>query len=220
MSALPMPEEDPTRRAALIGIAAGTTSLLLPQKLAAAPLILTPGQTEGPFYPIELPTDRDNDLVRVAGHAAEAAGRITHVSGRVLNLRGNPVPGTVVEIWQCDSHGVYRHPRAPGQASKDTNFQGFGRTAVAADGSYRFRTIRPVAYPGRAPHIHFAVLVPGHGRLVTQMYVEGEPLNARDGVLNGIRDQRARQSVIVRLEPAPRLEAGALTGTFDIVVNA
>ena len=86
-------------------------------------------------------------------------------------------------------------------------------------GAYRFRTIRPVAYPGRTPHIHFAVAVPGLGRLVTQMYVAGEPLNARDAVLAGIRDAAARESVIVALAPADAVEPGALGGTFDIVVG-
>jgi len=101
----------------------------------------------------------------------------------------------------------------------DTAFQGYGRTAVDDRGGYRFRTIRPVPYPGRTPHIHVAVYAPGQGRFITQMYVEGEPLNARDGILNGIRNQAARQSVIVRLDPAPELEPQALKGMFDIVLD-
>src|SRR3712207_2515762 len=99
----------------------------------------------------------------------------------------------------------------------DSGFQGYGRTMVDGGGLYGFRTIRPVPYPGRTPHIHFAVHFPGQGRLVTQMYIEGEPQNARDGVLNSIRDERARRSVIVALAPASA-EAGAFQGRFDIVV--
>jgi protocatechuate 3,4-dioxygenase beta subunit len=137
----------------------------------------------------------------------------------VLDKRGAPVRGATVEIWQCDANGVYNHPRQPGLQRRDADFQGYGRTEVAADGGYSFRTIRPVAYPGRTPHIHFKVNAPGLGRLTTQMYVAGEPGNARDGVLNAIRNAAQRASVIVRLEPAGAAEPGALLGVFDIVLN-
>jgi protocatechuate 3,4-dioxygenase beta subunit len=210
---------DLDRRSLLTGAAIAGTSLILPKSLAAAELVATPGQTEGPFYPVELPPDMDNDLVQVRGHAAHALGQVTHVSGRVMDTRGQPKPGSVVEIWQCDANGIYRHPRAPGQGRIDHAFQGYGRTQVDAEGRYSFRTIRPVPYPGRTPHIHFAVHVPGQGRLVTQMYIEGEPLNARDGLLNSIHDPKARRSVIVPLVPW-RSEPGALHGQFDIVLEA
>ena len=88
-----------------------------------------------------------------------------------------------------------------------------------SDGAYRFRTIKPVPYPGRTPHIHYAVIVPGAGRFVTQMYVAGEPLNVRDGLLNSIRDPQTRRSVIVALTAADALEPGAVAGTFDIVLD-
>ena len=146
-------------------------------------------------------------------------GRLTHVSGRVLDRRGQIVRGAIVEIWQSDARGVYNHPRAPGQGRHDAGFQGYGRTAINAAGGYTFRTIRPVAYPGRTPHIHFKVNVPGVGRLTTQLYVAGEPQNATDGVLNAIRDRGARESVTMRLEDAGAIEADALKGTFDIVLN-
>lgn len=210
----------PDRRSLLIKAAITSASVLIPQSLIAAELVPTPGQTEGPFYPVEFLPDMDNDLVRVADQAAQALGQVVHLSGRVLDTRGQPKPGSVVEIWQCDANGIYRHPRAAGQGRIDHAFQGYGRTQVNEHGLYRFRTIRPVPYPGRTPHIHFAVHVPGQGRLITQMYIEGEPLNARDGVLNRIRDPRARSSVTVALASAQSPEPGALHGRFDIVVSA
>lgn len=186
---------------------------------ATTPLVITPGQTEGPFYPVTFPADMDADLVRVQGQPASAMGQITHIRGRVLNRKGEGVRGAVVEIWQCDSRGIYHHPQQPGLQRRDTAFQGYGRTEVAGDAGYSFRTIRPVAYPGRTPHIHFKVSAPGTGRLTTQMYLAGEKQNATDGVLSRIRDRRARESVIVNLEQANEVEPGALKGTFDIVLD-
>lgn len=205
-----------TRRRALAGGAA-LAALALSDPAAAARLVATPAQTEGPFYPLALPLDRDNDLVKVAGRAGQAGGTITHVFGRVLDIDGRPVTGARVEIWQCDANGRYHHP-GDRRGPADADFQGFGQTLTAADGAYRFRTIRPVAYPGRTPHIHFKVAAPRAPLLTTQMYVAGEPGNARDGVLNAIRDPEARARVIVALEPAAGLEAGALRGRFDIVL--
>jgi protocatechuate 3,4-dioxygenase beta subunit len=189
-----------------------------PLALAASPLVVTPGQTEGPFYPLSLPADMDNDLVRVKGQAAQAVGTVTHVSGRILDRKGEPVRGAIVEIWQCDARGIYNHPGDSGQRRRDAAFQGYGRVETDAGGRYTFRTIRPVAYPGRTPHIHFKVHAPGVGRLTTQMYVNGERQNPTDGVLNGIRDRKARESLIVALTEAGDIEPGALKGTFDIVL--
>lgn len=209
------------RRQLLAGAAASIIMPVLPSlAIAARRLVVTPGQTEGPFYPVTLPADRDGDLVRVQGQAAQAVGKVTHVSGRVLGKRGEAVRGAVVEIWQCDANGIYNHPGDGGQKRRDAAFQGYGRVEVDGSGRYAFRTIRPVAYPGRTPHIHFKVHAPGTGRLTTQMYVAGEPQNARDGVLRSIRDAGARESVTVRLDPADDREAGALQGTFDIVLDA
>jgi protocatechuate 3,4-dioxygenase beta subunit len=205
------------RRALLIGIAA--TAVSTPALAQDTPLVVTPGQTEGPFYPVAFPADMDNDLVRIRGQQAQAMGRITHVAGRILDRRGAPVRGAMVEIWQCDARGIYNHPGQPGLERRDAAFQGYGRAEAATDGRYSFRTIRPVAYPGRTPHIHFKVHAPGAGRLTTQMYIAGERQNAGDGVLSRIRNASARASVIVRLEPADAIEPGALAGTFDIVLD-
>ena len=137
----------------------------------------------------------------------------------MLDKRGGIVKGAMLEIWQCDANGIYNHPGDNGLKRRDAAFQGYGRTTVDGDGRYAFRTIRPVAYPGRTPHIHFKVHAPGAGRLTTQMYVAGEPQNARDGVLRAIRDAKARESVIVPLLAAGDIEPGALKGTFDVVLD-
>lgn len=111
----------------------------------------TPRQTEGPFYPLSLPADADNDLVSVRGAPGLAKGEVTHLSGRILDANGRPLGGVRVEIWQCDANGRYHHPRDRSGGDRDTNFQGFGHDVSAVDGSYSFRTIRPVPYPGRTP---------------------------------------------------------------------
>ena len=144
----------PSRRALIV--AAGASLLPLRPRLAAG-LVATPPQTEGPFYPTAFPADMDNDLVQVRGQAARAMGTVLHLEGRVLDLNGQPVDGALVEIWQCDAQGLYDHPRQPGRERRDLAFQGYGRLLVKADGSYSFRTLKPVAYPGRTPHIHFKV---------------------------------------------------------------
>ncbi len=206
-----------TSRRALI-IAAGASLLPLHPTLAAA-LIATPSQTEGPFYPTALPADTDNDLVQVRGQAAQAMGTVLHLQGRVLDLNGRPVEGALVEIWQCDAQGIYDHPRQPGRERRDSAFQGYGRM-MAADGRYSFRTLRPVAYPGRTPHIHVKVATAGGGLLTSQFYIAGEPGNERDGIFRAAaRDLRQRERIEMRLAPAPGLETGALATTMDIVVG-
>ncbi|HKU98775.1 MAG TPA: protocatechuate 3,4-dioxygenase [Vineibacter sp.] len=192
--------------------------LAAPALVRAQTLVPTPAQTEGPFYPVVLPLDADNDLVQVQGVSSPAGGIVTHISGRVRNATGQPITGARVEIWQCDAQGLYDHPGQSDLARRDRGFQGFGRTATQADGVYRFRTIRPVAYSGRTPHIHFRIVAPDGRRLTTQMYVAGEPGNERDGVLRAIRDPRQRQQVVVTLAPADGAEHGALAGVFDIVL--
>ena len=184
-----------------------------------AQAIPTPAQSEGPFYPLRLPDDRDADLVRVTGSDTVAVGVVTHIMGRVAGRDGRPLPGVLVEIWQCDAHGRYRHPREGGASTPDPGFQGYGRTLTDAGGAYRFRTIRPVAYPGRTPHIHFKLGTPAGELLTTQMYVAGEPGNERDGLLNAIRDPDQRRQLLVALQAADSIETGALAGTFDIVVD-
>lgn len=197
-----------TRRALI----AGTGALLASPLAFAAAGVPTPRQTEGPFYPVDWAGDVDNDLVVVRGEAARAQGRVAHVMGRVLDAGGAPVKDAVVEIWQCDANGRYRHP-GDAFGARDAAFQGHGRTPVAADGAYRFRTIRPVAYSGRAPHIHFRVRRAGREALTTQLYVAGDPLNERDVLY---RREANRAAITAPFLAADRIEEGALAATFDI----
>lgn len=204
---------DPGRRRLLWTVGAW---LLADGARAAARLEPTPAQTAGPFYPTEPPLDDDNDLTRVRGASGIAQGRSTDLNGRLLDRNGKPIERTRIEIWQCDANGRYHHPsdRAGG---RDANFQGFGHTVTDAEGRYRFRTIRPVPYPGRTPHIHFAVFPEGERPFVTQLCVRGEPLNARDGLFNDIPADR-RELVLANFTPAQG--AGAeLMATFNVILD-
>ncbi len=208
-----------SRRGLLIGASIGAS--LLPLSAAvAADQVPTPRQTEGPFYPKGFPADMDNDLVQVRGQQAQAMGEGLHLKGRVIGVDGRPLAGTLVEVWQCDAQGIYDHPRQPGRERRDAAFQGYGRLMADADGKYSFRTLKPVAYPGRAPHIHLKAAT-GDGRLLTsQFYIVGDPQNERDGVFRAaVRDPRQRERVEMRLEPAPGIEAGALAASMDIVIG-
>jgi protocatechuate 3,4-dioxygenase beta subunit len=213
---------DPTRRqivrAALSAYGLAVVGVQVPAA-AVAQLLRTPQQTRGPFYPTQLPLDRDNDLVTVAGRPGTAKGDVADVSGRILNERGRPIPNARVEIWQCDANGRYRHPWDRRDVPLDPNFQGYGQFITGPVGVYRFRTIKPVPYPGRAPHIHFAISGPDFEPLITQMYVAGAPENDRDSLLNGIPDAAARQRLTVPFERPPA-QGGALVARFDVVLAA
>jgi protocatechuate 3,4-dioxygenase, beta subunit len=207
------------RRRIIAASIAGAAVLSMPAILRAG-LMPTPAQTEGPFYPLNYPADSDSDLLHVAGHAEAAKGTPTRVAGRIFDLAGRPITGARVEIWQCDNNGRYHNVRDGGYGRpRDENFQGFGQTTTDGEGGYRFLTIRPVAYTGRTPHIHFVVAAPGRRRFITQMYVAGEPQNERDPVLRDVRDPAARDRLIVPLRPAPDIGKDALAATFDIVLG-
>jgi protocatechuate 3,4-dioxygenase, beta subunit len=213
------------RRVLLNGLLLGSLGCSLHSALAQS-LVATPAQTEGPFYPDRLPLDQDNDLVLVTHQngdgrpaaATPAAGEITDLTGRILDLDGNPLRAVTIEIWQVDHNGHYIHSADAG-ARNDANFQGFGRFETGQSGQYRFRTIKPVPYPGRAPHIHVKLHQGGRELLTTQLYVAGHPLNQRDGVLRGIRDAGQRAAVMVPFLPNPHHQ-GELAARFDIVLGA
>ena len=202
------------RRHWLAGATAAGLSLAAARAFGLAS---TPRQTTGPFYPYDDALESDADLVQAGGRGRLAKGVITHLSGVVKDHRGRPVPGVQVEIWQCDANGRYHHPRDRRNAPLDENFQGYGRSRTGADGGYRFRTIQPVAYPGRAPHIHVAVRGAGFEPLITQMYVQGAPENSGDWILNRVRDPARRASIVVAFEPHPTLPEQRVA-RFDIVL--
>jgi len=208
-----------SRRGFLRQIGLSAALLAVPGAFAEE-LTRTPRQTEGPFYPDKLPLDTDNDLIIVNDNLTPALGEVTWVSGRVLDSRGDPIRNALVEIWQCDANGVYIHTgNFGGQSNKDKNFQGFGRFLTGSTGEYVFRTIKPVAYPGRTPHIHYKVKRNGKELLTTQCYVKGNPSNERDGVWRGIGDGKARASVTVDFAPLKGSRVGELAARFDIVLG-
>lgn len=207
------------RRRFLTRLASGVFVALTSTAAFADELVRTPSQTEGPFYPDILPLDRDNDLIIVNNGITPAVGEVTNLTGRVLDLKGNPIKGARVEIWQVDSHGAYIHTRDFHGTNHDKNFQGFGQFETGASGEYRFRTIKPVAYPGRTPHIHIKVWKGDQELLTTQCYVKGEPQNQRDGVLRSIQDTKQRNSVIVPFVPVKSSKIGELSARLDLVIG-
>src|ERR1043166_6173303 len=143
----------------------------------AEELSRTPRLTEGPFYPDKLPLDTDNDLIIVNNSITPAVGEVTHLTGKVLGTNGEPTKDATVEIWQVDAKGVYLHSADSGRRQRDTNFQGFGTFTTGKSGEYYFRTIKPVPYTGRTPHIHVRVKKGGHELITTQIFVNAHPQN-------------------------------------------
>ena len=205
------------RRRFIKRLGLGTVLFAVPGAFAEE-LVRTPRQTEGPFYPDHLPLDTDNDLIIVNDQVTPALGEITHLWGRILDGRGAAVRNALVEIWQVDGNGVYLNSHDT-HAARDKNFQGFGRFLTGSSGEYYFRTIKPVPYPGRTRHIHFAIKMKGREKWTTQCYVKGEPLNERDGVYSGIKDLKAREAVTIDFAPVKSSRIGELTARFDIVLG-
>jgi protocatechuate 3,4-dioxygenase beta subunit len=205
------------RRAFLGSMALGAAALTA-RGAFADELVRTPAQTEGPFYPDRLPLDTDNDLLIVNDAITPAVGEVTHLTGRIVDARGKPIRNALVEIWQVDGRGVYIHS-GDRHARRDTSFQGFGRFLTGSSGEYYFRTIKPVPYPGRTPHIHFKVKKADKELLTTQCYVKGERRNERDGIYMDITDAKARGSVTIDFKPVPDSHIGELAARFDIVLG-
>jgi len=183
----------------------------------AAALIPTPRQSAGPFYPETLPLDDDNNLTEVAGNSEKATGIISDVSGKVVDINGKPLRDMRIEIWQCDANGRYRHPREKAIRPLDKNFQGHGFTITNTEGLYRFRTIRPVPYPGRTPHIHVAVFPADEAPFITQLYIAGEERNKTDFLYNHIPSDK-RHLVTAQFDSSTKPGADQ-QARFDIILN-
>jgi protocatechuate 3,4-dioxygenase, beta subunit len=206
------------RREFITGCALSAAWLAVPGAFAEE-LVRTPRMTEGPFYPDRLPLDTDNDLIRINDAVTPAVGEITRLTGRILGPDGTPLAGALVEIWQVDRNGVYLHSGSDNSGRRDRNFQGYGRFETASSGEYLFRTIKPVTYSGRAPHVHFAVTPRGGDKFITQCFVAGAPQNDGDFLLRRITDSRARAALIVPWAPVSGSSTGELQAKFDVVLG-
>jgi len=206
------------RRAFLNALSFGA-AVFTTRGLFAEQLFQTPRQTEGPFYPDKFPLDTDNDLLIINDATTPAIGDVTYLTGRILDMQGNPLRNALVEIWQVDNNGVYIHSKDRRHDLHETNFQGYGRFHTGLSGEYFFRTIKPVPYPGRTRHVHFKVRKGEKELLTTQCYVKGEALNEKDGVYRGIKDPKAREAVTIDFSPVEGSRIGELMARFDIVLG-
>lgn len=189
--------------------------------VASSAMRPTADMVQGPFYPVIKPRDPGADLTVIKGKKGKAQGQVIYLMGQVLNLKGEPVPGANIEIWQANTFGRYTHPNDTNPAPLDPNFQGYGVQTTDAEGRYRFKTIKPAAYPVpdgwlRAPHIHFCV-TSQITQLTTQVYFEGESLNGKDLLLKTTMN---KETLITKLlPPAKNMEPEALMAPWDIVLG-
>ena len=215
-----MRSRDSLPRRTILRSALAMGGLAVAAPVRAAMPRFTPNQSTGPFYPIEKPLDQDADLTAIAGKSGQARGQVIHLMGRVLDSQGRPIPGAKIEIWQANTHGRYSHPADPNPAPLDPNFEGFAVQVTDDAGRYRFKTIKPGAYPvtenwTRPPHIHFDVS--GRtGRVVTQMYFENELLNDVDKLLKGTRSPQAL--IAQYQQPTEDMDPDSLITVWDIVL--
>ena len=178
----------------------------------------TPSQTEGPFYPVQMPDDRDNDLFVVDGAEGRPAGEILVFEGTVYDGAGMPVPGAVVEIWQTDDNGIYMHPGDTNSSRRDVNFQSYGESDTGPDGRYRFRTIMPGDYNPRPRHIHVKVRMDGRELLTTQFYFSNDPNAGSDRIFAGAGAEVS--ALIMEIEEGLDSEGNSvLMGRRDIVLR-
>jgi protocatechuate 3,4-dioxygenase, beta subunit len=202
----------------LLGGANGSVIAQEAKRLITWPLPL------GPFYPQIKLLDQDADLTMITGKPRRAEGKVIHLMGRVMNLKGEPVSGVKVEIWQTDSKGRYVHPTDENPVPADPNFQGYATQITDAEGRYRFKTVKPAAYPVlfltntlRTPHIHFEVS--GKiDRVVTQMFFPNEPLNAQDGSYGRLKLEYKEAALAKILPPTKELEPDSVIAVWDIVL--
>jgi protocatechuate 3,4-dioxygenase beta subunit len=203
------------------------TSVLRSPRLALWSLQNSLSEVTGPVFGREELGPLDNDLILNYAKSGEPIGERTIVHGRLLDENGRGVPHALVEVWQANAGGRYRHKNDTYLAPIDENFGGCGRVITDADGNYVFRTIKPGAYPfrnfvnsWRPAHIHFSVFGSGFAqRLITQMYFEGDPLIPKDAILNTIPDAAARGRLVAQLDLNAAVPLDSLAYRFDIVLR-
>ncbi len=221
-----MTQSRTSRRAFLGTLALGATASAAPlftsRGAFAEELTRTPTTNEGPFYPRKLPLDTDNDLLRINDAITPAVGEVTHLSGRLLDTKGDPLRNAVIEIWQCDRDGTYLKQHLQGEENFDTNFQGYGRFLTSSTGEYYFRTIKPVPYQGRpAAHIHARVWKGEKKLLTTECFIKGFAGNERDGQFRQIqkRDPKGHQTLCLDFAPLKGSRIGELAARWEIVLG-
>lgn len=215
------------RRFLQIAGSSGFLGLLSANRGFSHDLIKTPAQTKGPFYPIpEIESQKyfDVDLTRLDDKSPVADGEIIAIEGAIVTLGEQPLPNTLIEVWQACHSGRYNHPHDGNKSPIDPNFQYWGRMTTGEDGKFRFKTILPGKYPGRPPHIHVRVVSPDRPELITQLYFQqNDESNLKDGIYRNLTEQQ-RRAVTTGLELAavdPKTPDGEkiLTGHFGIVLD-
>jgi protocatechuate 3,4-dioxygenase beta subunit len=203
------------------------TSILRSPRMPLVAIGQTLSEKTGPVFGHEIIRPHDNDLILSAARDGLPIGERIIMHGRVMDETGRPVPNVLIEIWQANAGGRYRHVVDDYVAPLDPNFDGYGRCLTDEDGSYRFRTIKPGPYPWRnrnndwrPAHVHFSLFGPAFvTRLITQMYFEGDPLLPLCPIYNSIPDAGARERLVARLDMGESEPLDCLAYRFDIVLR-
>lgn len=225
-----MPDNTPLSRREALGAIIGTTGALIGSaalgRAIEAACLLTPPQTEGPFYPVHDQLDKDNDLTMVRGRTGLAKGQVIFIRGQVLDAQCRPVEGAMVEIWQANAGGRYNHPDDRNNpVPLDPDFQGWGKAVTDREGRYLFKTIMPGSYPAgfmwtRPSHVHCMILRRNYYPLTTQMYFAGDKYLEKDRIFRDI-PQSERKRVVVELAlPGPEFEPDSRVCRFDLILRS
>ena len=185
------------------------------------------GELSGPVFGHSMLDELDNDLITNYAHGGEAIGERIMVHGRVLDAQARAIPNVLIEVWQANASGKYRHVNDGYIGAADANFGGYGRCMSDADGYYSFRTVRPGPYPypngrceWRPAHIHFSIFGPAFAqRLITQLYFEGDPLIPMCAIVNTISDASAIDRLVAKLDMSAMVDFDSLAYRFDIVLR-
>lgn len=186
------------------GLASGLLAASGAHALQGRPV--TAESAMGPFYPVSHPADADADLTWIKGHSTRAAGQVVEISGRVFDVRGNPIPGARIELWQANAAGRYDHPSDVSKAPLDPHFQGFAAIHADSAGAWRIITVKPAGYDSpigkRPPHIHFDVSGKSHRNIAQLYFPENSAANVADRLYQALGPEAA-SSVAVRDPASP-----------------